>query len=103
MPRANGDGPSVFAKYCTEPEKAQPETPAPQIPLAAGKLLGWLQNNWTRPVIRVRDIQRLGPNSIRDRKSAVKMVEILTDGGWLVPAKPHRCDSKQWRIAIGSD
>jgi hypothetical protein len=84
--------------------QGRPQEPTPQqVPLAAGVLLAWLQNNWTRPVIRVRDIQRLGPNSIRDRKSAVKMVEILTNGGWLVPTKPHRCDSKQWRIAIEPD
>jgi hypothetical protein len=78
------------------------EKPTPQqVPLAAGMLLGWLQNNWKKSVIRVRDVQRLGPHSIRDRESAVKMVEILASGGWLVPTKPHRCDSKQWRIAIG--
>lgn len=77
------------------------EEPAPPpIPLAAGRLLAWIQNNWKKPVIRVRDICRFGPNSIRDRESASKMVEILVGGGWLVPAKPHRCDSKQWRIAI---
>ena len=78
------------------------EAPTPQpVPLAAGVLLAWLQNKWTRPVIRVRDIRIYGPNPIRDRESATKMVEVLVKGGWLVPTTPHRCDSKQWRIAIG--
>jgi hypothetical protein len=95
----NDDGPSFFARYIDEPEK-----PAPlPTPLAAGMLLSWIQNNWREPTIRVRDICRFGPNPIRDRKSAIKMAEILAGHGWLVPMKPHRCDTKRWRIAIGPD
>ena len=73
----------------------------PATPQAAGVLLSWLQNNWKESIIRARDIQRLGPNSIRDRESAIKTAEILERHGWLVPMKPHRCDTKRWRIAIG--
>jgi hypothetical protein len=81
-----------------------PQEPAPPpVPLAAGKLLGWLQNNWKEPTIRVRDICRFGPNPIRDRESVIKMAEILVGCGWLVPMKPHRCDTKRWRITIGPD
>ena len=79
-----------------------PQEPAPPAtPLAAGRLLNWLQNNWTQPIIRVRDICIYGPHIIRDRESAIKTAEILERHGWLVPMKPHRCDTKRWRIAIG--
>ena len=53
--------------------------------------------------IRARDICRFGPNSIRDRESAIKMAEILVRHGWLVPMKTHRHDAKRWRIALGPD
>jgi len=77
-----------------------PPTPPPTTPLAAGRLLGWLQNNWKEPVIRARDIQRLGPRSIRNRKSAIEMAEVLVRRGGLTPMKTHRHDAKWWRIAI---
>ena len=83
-------------------QRAQEPTPQP-VPLAAGRLLGWLQNNWTHPTIRARDICRYGPNSIRDRESAIKTAEVLVRRGWLVPMKTHRHDAKRWRIAIGPD
>jgi hypothetical protein len=63
----------------------QEPTPLPP-PLAAGRLLDWLQNNWTQPTIRARDICRFGPNSIRDRESVIKMAEVL---GPARLARPH--------------
>jgi len=72
----------------------------PATPQAAGVLLSWLQNNWKESIIRARDIQRLGPNSIRDRESALKSAETLVRRGWLVPMKTRRHDMKQWRIAV---
>ena len=80
-----------------------PEPISSPTPLAAGRLLGWLQNNWKEPTIRARDICRYGPNSIRDRESAIKTAEVLVRRGWLVPMKTHRHDAKRWRIAIGPD
>ena len=101
MPTNNGET-SFFARYIDAPENQPAPAPSP-LPLAAGLLLSWLQTKWTQPVIRARDIQRLGPNPIRDRESAIKMAETLVRGGWLVPMAPDRCDTKRWRIAIGSD
>ena len=84
-------------------ERPQQEQTPPPTPLAAGVLLRWIQNNWTKPVIHLRDLERLGPNPIRDRESALKMAEVLVRRGWLVEMKPHRCDTKRWRVTIGPD
>ena len=97
----NGDaGVSVFAKYIDKPEREP--TPPPILPTAR-MLLNWLQHNWTQPTIRARDIQRLGPNSIRDRESTLKLTEILTRRGWLIPLKTRSCDMRRWQITIGPD
>ena len=75
-------------------------TPAPT-PLPALRLLGWIQNNWTKPTIRARDIRRLGPGATRDRESMAKSTEILVKRGWLIPLKTRRYDAKKWQITIG--
>ncbi len=57
----------------------------------AEKLLEWLKNSWREPLIGLRAIYRLGPNSIRDADAAKKAVAVLEAHGWLVktagPAK----------------
>jgi hypothetical protein len=80
-----------------------PQEPTPPAtPLAAGRLLDWLQNHWTQPTISTRNICQYGPRPIRDRESATKTAEALVRHGWLVPMKTGRYDSKRWQIAIGS-
>ena len=49
----------------------------------AQKLLVWLQRDWAKPVISLPDIYQLGPSRIRDKKSALAVVSILEDHGWL--------------------
>src|SRR5262249_12042147 len=44
----------------------------------AQKLLDWLQH-WSKPTISTRDIHIYGPNSIRDRESAVNSAQTLVD------------------------
>ena len=92
----------IFKRLSARRPPAEEPMPPPT-PLAAGMLLGWIQNNWTQPTIRARDICRYGPNSIRDRESAIKTAEVLVRRGWLVPMKTHRHDAKRWRIALGPD
>jgi hypothetical protein len=65
------------------------------------KLHEWLQNDWKKPTIRARDICRLGPNAIRDRKRAVHLAEILTGHGWLIPNRTRRRNMKEWQIVRG--
>jgi hypothetical protein len=46
-------------------------------------LLSWLAS-WPEPVVSLPDIYQFGPNPIRDKKSAHRVVEILADHGWLL-------------------
>ena len=106
----NDDGPSVFAKYITEPEKERLEPdivqkgPQPIIPpvhrrsAPAERLLEWAINHWGKPTLTLRDISAYGPNSVRDPKDALHLTEVLTQFGWLVPVKTWRRDQKKWLI-----
>jgi len=65
--------------------------------LPAQKLLDWLQH-WTKPTVSARDICIYGPNSLRDRRSAIDAAEILVKTGWLIPNKTRRHDMHEWQI-----
>jgi hypothetical protein len=107
----NDDGSkSVFARYIEGPEKEwlEPDIvrrgPQPIVPPAhfksspSEKLLDWIINRWPEPTISARDICRYGPNSIRDRKSAIDQAETLARHGWLTPIKMRQHNMKTWRI-----
>jgi hypothetical protein len=65
-------------------------------------LLSWLES-WPEPVVSLPDIYQFGPNPIRDKNSARRVVEILVDHGWLAEER-HGCEIKGtfrrqvWRI-----
>jgi hypothetical protein len=80
----------------TELEKA--EQPLKNLEL----LLDWLLHQWPKDLITLRDIQAYGPNPIRDKKVAPKLMRILTKRGWVVALKPHRYDMMRWKIARGT-
>jgi hypothetical protein len=70
----------------------------------AQKLLDWLQTTWKEPLIGLKVIYQLGPNSIRDKTAAKSAVAALEDHGWLqkhrepgalVDGKPVK---EAWRI-----
>src|SRR6476646_1986097 len=94
----NGDGPSFFARYIDD-GRSPPEPTTRSVPLAAGRLLDWLQRR-PQPTIRARTIYQYGPRP-RDKESTLKLTAILERRGWLVPMKTNRHDAKWWRIAIG--
>jgi hypothetical protein len=64
----------------------------------AKRLLDWLLHDWPKPSISARDIYTYGPNSIRNRTSAIALAEVLVEHGWLIPVKTRRRDMKEWRI-----
>jgi Protein of unknown function (DUF3987) len=75
---------------------------SPELSLAR-KLLGWLNGSWKENLISLPDIYQHGPNAIRDKATATKLVKILEDHGWLQRvesgaevAGSHRPDA--WRI-----
>jgi hypothetical protein len=65
------------------------------------KMLDWLVNRWPQPAVRVRDICRFGPGSIRDQKSATATAEILVERGWLTPLETRQHNMKMWQIVRG--
>ncbi|MCH7937841.1 MAG: DUF3987 domain-containing protein [Proteobacteria bacterium] len=52
--------------------------------LLAQRTLDWLHGKWTETVFSPVELYRLGPNAIRDRKTALKMISILDEHGWIV-------------------
>jgi hypothetical protein len=51
--------------------------------LLAQKLLGWLSGAWNDSAVSLPDIYQNGPNAIRDKATAARLVKILEDHGWL--------------------
>ena len=71
----------------------------------AQKLLDWLIGR-NQPLIALRDMYLFGPNAIRDKQTAIKVVSILEDHGWLLREEGgaeidghHRRDV--WRLIKG--
>ena len=69
----------------------------------AQKLLTWLLGSWNESFVSLPNIYQEGPNSIRDKTTAARLVAILEDHGWLNRensgaeiAGQHRRDA--WRI-----
>jgi hypothetical protein len=70
----------------------------------AQRLLDWLLHSWSpEPAVSLPDIYQRGPNSIRDKAKAEKLVRVLAEHGWLV-AIPGGATIKEvrrrqaWRI-----
>jgi hypothetical protein len=72
-------------------------SPVQKLP-PAQLLLSWLLYDWPQSTVTLRDICNLGPNSIRDKESALSLAEILTQLGWLSPLQARRRDTKKWKI-----
>jgi hypothetical protein len=85
-----------LAKGRPAPDEAASKPPRSELE-PAQKLLDWLQR-WARPTISVREIHVYGPNSLRDRESAINSAEFLVKNGWLNPLKAHRHDRRVWEI-----
>jgi hypothetical protein len=62
----------------------------------AQKLLTWLLGSWSEDFISLPDIYQKGPNAIRDKKTAARLVAILEDHGWL-------CREKSGAIIVGQN
>ena len=49
----------------------------------AQRLLIWLHESWDEPLVSLPDIYQSGPNAIREKATAERLVRILEDHGWL--------------------
>jgi hypothetical protein len=68
--------------------------------LLAQRLLDWLHRQWGAKEVSLPDVYQRGPNAIRDKATANRMVTILADHGWLVPLKDGAViDGKLRRVA----
>src|SRR6056297_2467043 len=54
----------------------------------AERLRRWLLESWPEPDVLVRDVVRLGPNTLRESPKARAALGILEKHGWLVPIDP---------------
>ena len=90
----------IFKRLSAGRPPAEEPTPQ-QVPLAAGRLLDWLQHKWSQPTIRAKTLYQYGPGPTRDKESTLKLTAILERQGYLVPMKTRRYDTKMWRITIG--
>lgn len=52
--------------------------------LLAERLLRWLQDSWQKDLVSLPDIYQRSLNAISDKKTAISIVKILEDHGWLV-------------------
>lgn len=50
----------------------------------AQRLLDWLKERWSEPLVSISDIVQLGPNSLRVARRAKQLVRLLEQHGWLV-------------------
>jgi hypothetical protein len=72
----------------------------------AQKLLDWLLGTWGEPSISLPDIYQRSLNAIGDKATAVKLVAILEDHGWLIRIPQGAIVAGQrrreaWRIIRG--
>ena len=65
--------------------------------ISAQKFLDFLQR-WAKNTITEREIRIYGPQSIRDRKSAVRSAEILVHFRWLTPIRSAYYNGRMWQI-----
>jgi Protein of unknown function (DUF3987) len=64
----------------------------------ADRTLKWLRAHWTRePAVSLPDIYQFGPNGIRDKAKASRVVKVLEDHGYLVRIEGGAGIDGKWR------
>ena len=85
----------------------EPGQPDPELDLAQ-RVLVWLAGEWPgRPLISMPDLYTFGPNPVRDKRIASRIIDILEDHGWLVREDgPTRVNGTMrrdvWRLVSGA-
>ena len=79
----------------------------PELDLAQ-RVIEWVAGEWSgRPLISLPDLYTFGPNPVRDKRIASKIIDILEDHGWLVREDgPTRVNGTMrrdvWRLVSGA-
>jgi hypothetical protein len=89
---------TIFERLGGQPAPT-PTKPTREDPTA--QLLEWIVKHWNRPTITLRNIHRLGPYSLRNKETILRLTQSLENKGWLIPARKHRHDTQEWQIARG--
>lgn len=63
----------------------------------AQQLLDWLRGQWKEPAVSLPDIYQRGPNAIRDKARAARIVGILADHGFLERIQGGANIEGKWR------
>lgn len=57
--------------------------------LIAEKVLSWLRTRegTNKNLVSLPDVYQMGPNAVRDKATAIKIIQILSDHGWVRPVE----------------
>ncbi len=66
----------------------------------AQTLLAWLQTRWKDSYVGLPEIYRLGPNAIREARTARRLAAILEEHGWLIPVEGGAEVGGTWRREV---
>jgi hypothetical protein len=108
QPGDMADGITLAQFYLAEASRlANAATVSAEIDRAEA-LRKWLVTDWAEPNVLVRDVVRLGPNSLRESPKARAALGILEKHGWLVPLEPGTvvrgaARKAAWHIVRGGD
>ncbi|TKW67145.1 MAG: hypothetical protein DI616_08755 [Paracoccus denitrificans] len=84
-PEAMGWGLSLADFYLGEARRLAEAGMVSQETERADMLRRWLLASWPYPDILPSDVVQMGPNSLRDTKTAKAVLATLVQFGWLVP------------------
>jgi hypothetical protein len=69
-----------------------------QPPKGIELLLTWLMTRWNADLITLRQVRAYGPGPVRDEKVVLKLMQTLTERGWVTPVGAWRYDQRRWRV-----
>jgi hypothetical protein len=94
-----GGGQSIFERLkASRPALPTSEQEIEHPPRGLDLLLGWLTTRWNADLITLRQVRAYGPGPVRDEKVALKLMQTLTERGWVTPVEAWRYDQRRWRV-----
>lgn len=74
----------------------------------AEKLRKWLFEKWSKKIVTVRDVVRLGPNALRESPKARKALNILQQHDWIIRLEEGAlvdgiARKEAWQLVFGGE